>query len=286
MKNTPLRAERGVVLPANIGGGDTHRRRIYASFKDSISWRLFQERLFMNDDIWGQVKKDLQLSVGQESVYNDLFLRSELLGREGDTYIIGVPSHQIRERIEGRLNGLVVRVLSGVVGKPVKVTFKVFDTSLPTANEPEDYKEEEDGVQGDGVYLEKRNAIIQPGKIEQHTQYFRRQWRPLLGPLLSELIRELRQRCYYKNGRSDFKTSFKSLGLALKVSEVTIKRALARNKDGEFKNEYLGYFIKDMETVRYRRPDGTLRNVGTRFTIYLDEPLVPADEGKLTEVSK
>jgi hypothetical protein len=237
-------------------------------------------------DVWEQIKKELRLNVGSEAIYNDLFLRSELLGREGDAYIIGVTSHQVRERIEGRLNGLVIRTFTNVVGKPVEIIFKVIAADVP-ADQIEEW--DEDNVQIDGVYLDKRNAIIQPDKIEQHTQYFRCQWRPLLGPLFSELIRELRQRCHYKSGRSNFKTNFKSLAVALKVSEITIKRALAREKDGEFKNEYLEYFIKSIETVRYRRPDGTLRNVGSKFTIYLDEPLTPADEKKLakeTEVSK
>lgn len=239
------------------------------------------------NDVWEQAKKDLRLGVGSESIYNDLFLRSELLGQEGDIYIIGVPSHQIRERIEGRLNELVVRMLSNVVGKPASVRFKVVATDV-TIVEPEqiDNQEFTEDIHVDGAYLDKRNAIIQPDKIEVHTQYFRRQWRPLLGTLISELIRELRQRCYHNGRRATFKSSFGSLAKALKVSEVTIKRTLARNKSGKFKNEYLGCFIKDMEILRYRREDGTLRGAGTKFTIYLDEPLTPADEEKLTEVSK
>lgn len=239
------------------------------------------------NDVWEQAKEDLRLGVGSKAIYNDLFLGSELLGQEGDTYIIGVASHQVRERIEGRLNGLVVRMLSGIAGKPVDVRFKVIDANVTIVRRIEE--DEEENIQGDGVYLDRRNAIIQPNKIEVHTQYFRHRWRPLLGTLVSELIRELRQRCYHNGGRSTFKTNFGSLAKALKVSEVTIKRTFARNKDGEFKNEYLGYFIKDMEILRYRREDGTLRGAGTRFTIYLDEPLTPADEKKLakeTEVSK
>lgn len=242
------------------------------------------------NEIWEQAKRDLRLGVGSESIYNDLFLRSELLGQEGDVYIIGVTSHNIRERIEGRLNGLVVRVLSGVVGKPVGVRFKVIEAGVTIVRKMEEEREEEEeeNIQGDGVYLDRRNAIIQPNKVEVHTQYFRHRWRPLLGTLVSELIRELRQRCYHNGGRSTFKTNFGSLAKALKVSEVTIKRTFARDKSGEFKNEYLGYFIKDMEVLKYRRDDGTLRGSGTRFTIYLDEPLTPADEKKLvkrTEVS-
>ena len=99
------------------------------------------------------------------------------------------------------------------------------------------------------------------------------------------MIRELRQRCHYKTGRNSFKTTYKTLAHSLGVSEPTIKRALARDDAGVFKNEYLGYFIKSVETLRKSDGRGGIRNLGSRFVIYLDEPLTPADEAKFTRVS-
>ncbi len=103
----------------------------------------------------------------------------------------------------------------------------------------------------------------------------------MLGPTLSELIREIRQRCHYKSGRNSCKTTHKELAAVLGVSRDTIKRALGRDKEGAFKNEYLGYFIKAIETLRRQDDKGKIRNLGTRFVIYLDEPLTPKDEAKL-----
>lgn len=100
------------------------------------------------------------------------------------------------------------------------------------------------------------------------------------------MIRELRQRCYHKSKRNEFKATYKSLGKALGVSEKTIKRALARDESGQFKNTYLDCFIKSADVVRIRREDGTVRNEGTKFVIYLDEPLIPEDEAKITEGTK
>ena len=137
-----------------------------------------------------------------------------------------------------------------------------------------------------GVYHDQRNAIIQPDKLEIHTQYFRRCWRPLLGPTLSELIRELRQRCHYRSRRNVFKTTYKNLAQSLGVSEKTIKRALQRDEHGQFKNAYLNKFIVGMESVTVQDDQGKIRGDGTQFIVYLDEPLTPEDEVKITEGTK
>lgn len=132
-----------------------------------------------------------------------------------------------------------------------------------------------------GAYLDPRNTVIQPNQVEVHSQYFRRQWRPLLGPTLSELVRELRQRCHHKSGRNAFEVTYKTLGAAIGVSERTIKRAFARRDDGEFENALLGYFIAEMDVMKQSNGKGGIRNLGTRFVIYLDEPLTPEDEDDL-----
>lgn len=81
-------------------------------------------------DAWEQTKKDLRLGMG-EATYNTLLLSAELLKQEGDVYIIGVPSHSIRDKIEGHLSGVMVKTLSSVVGKPVKIAFKVANEKKP-----------------------------------------------------------------------------------------------------------------------------------------------------------
>lgn len=146
-------------------------------------------------------------------------------------------------------------------------------------NDPDDYQ---------GVYHNSEDAIIQPKNLEynQATQYYRRKWRPLLGPTLSELIRELRQRCHYKSKRDKFQTTYKSLASTLGVSEATIKRSLARDKNGQFKNEYLRYFIADIQVIRESNGRGAIRTKGTRFLIYLTDTLTPEDRKKTEDLRK
>lgn len=153
-------------------------------------------------------------------------------------------------------------------------------------DEPDDYDNDPDEYQG--VYHNPEDAIIQPAQKEynQATQYYRKKWRPLLGPTLSELIRELRQRCHYKSKRDKFLTTYKSLAAALGVSERTVKRALARDKEGRFANEHLNYFIADIQVIRESKGKGEIRTKGTRFLIYLTDTLTPDDRTKLDNLRK
>ena len=108
----------------------------------------------------------------------------------------------------------------------------------------------------------------------------------MLGPLLSELVRELRQRCYFKSGRNTVKVTHQELARSLGVSRRTVLRALERDAAGRFKNQYLNYFIKDIEVLRKSNGKGAIRNLGTRFVIFLDEPLTPEDEAEFSRVTK
>lgn len=143
----------------------------------------------------------------------------------------------------------------------------------------------------EGAYHQGANALIKPNKVEVHTQYFRHKWRPKLGPLLSELVRELRQRCYYGQGedrqrRDTVEATLPDLAKALGVSRSTILRALKRDDDGKFENEFLHYFIRETEIIREYDPQkGKMINKATRFTVFLDEPLTPEDEQKLAQKS-
>ena len=155
------------------------------------------------------------------------------------------------------------------------------DTRLPyddTLPEPSALTPDGGSDEYIGVYHNVDNAIIQPDHREWGaTQYYCKHWRPLLGPTLSELIRELRRRCHYRSSRHSFKTTYKSLAEAIGVSERTVKRALERDTAGQFKNAYLGYFIAKMVLVQFRGDDGKTRCEGTRFYVYLDDALTPED---------
>lgn len=239
----------------------------------------------MSDEIWSAALEQLSGEM-TDATYNTHLRNSKLIGIQAaidgapDVYTVRVDSKQSAEWLNNRLKFLVVRVLTAQVEKEVDVKFEYWKPEFKPVDLPEPLDAAAPEAEFSGVYHDRRNAIIQPHKVEVNSQYFRLKWRPLLGPLLSELVRELRQRCHYQSGRDTHKTTYKALAAALGISEPTVKRALAKDDTGKFKNEYLNYFIQDATTVKKQNDKGQFYNSGTRFTIYLDEPLTPKDEEK------
>jgi len=148
-------------------------------------------------------------------------------------------------------------------------------------------------IEADGYYQHAYTAIVQPDKIEAFSQYFRWHWRPLLGPVLSELIRELRQMCYLGKGhdqirRNTAEVTQHELARRLGVSLSTVQRYLRRDRYGKFiKNPHLNKFILDVEIItKYDDEKRKVVNDRTRFTISIDEPIAPDDEAEYTKLSK
>jgi len=207
-------------------------------------------------------------------------------------YTIEGANSQAVDWLKHRLKDVIERTLASVAGAPVNVTFvaKKYEVYEPldVLGDPDEPDADEPDAEFIGAYHDKRNAIIQPDRVEVHSQYFRLKWRPLLGPLLSELIRELRQRCYYGKGkdtsrRNTAKVTQANLAKSLGVSRGTIVRALTRDEAGNFKNEYLEYFIKSMEVLKKEADNGRIIYDKTKFVIYLDDPLTPEDDKKVRD---
>lgn len=245
-----------------------------------------------SDDVWQETLNQLRLQMTRGTF--DIWLATtklldvqRSLPDDTNLYIIEAASSMAVDWLENRLKETIIRTLAGVVGGPVQVEFVPREAAayepLDALSDAQREEPDEPDAEFEGVYYDQRNAIIQPDKVEVHSQYFRRKWRPLLGPLLSELIRELRQRCHYKTGRNTTKVTHKELARALGVSERTVYRALDRDETGSFKNKYLNYFIKDIQVLKRSDGRGKIRNLGTRFMIYLDEPLTPEDEAKIRD---
>lgn len=206
-----------------------------------------------------------------------------------DSLVIQIADAHRFGLLNGRANIIIEQAAKSVSGRQVAVSFVLKEDNYISALTDLDDESDADDADTEviGVYHNAQNALIQPGKTEwPASQYFRKKWRPLLGPLLSELIRELRQRCHFKTQRNSFKTTYKSLAEALGVSERTIIRALGKDAQNNFKNAYFHHFIADIDTIRHQGTDGKIRNEGTRFTIYLDDPLTPNDQLKITELTK
>ena len=176
-----------------------------------------------------------------KAAYDQHIKPLEIIKIENETILLSCTSNSA-EWLENRLKSQILGVLREINNDIKDVCFEPV-AYAPIANLDISQPLEEDDTQAEaafvGAYHDQRNAIIQPDKLEIHTQYFRRRWRPLLGPTLSELIRELRQRCHYRSRRNVFKTTYKNLAQSLGVSEKTIKRALQRDEQGQFKNVHL-----------------------------------------------
>jgi chromosomal replication initiation ATPase DnaA len=222
-------------------------------------------------DVWIQTLKALKPQMERETFGQWLAGTS---GRvEGRVLTVAVKNGYARDWLDKRLRSLVERTLQDVSDQVSELVFVVKDQVVETS----------------GTYHSEYNEIVQPDQVEVFSQYYRRKWRPLLGPLLSELVRELRQRCYHGKGddkrqRDQCQTTHNDLARALGVSRNTLLRALGRDKSGKFKNELLHYFVKDVETVRkFDKRRQKWVNAGTRFVVYLDEPLTPDDEAKLSK---
>jgi len=210
-------------------------------------------------------------------------LKSHFIGSSaqiGDAgLIIYLPSPQANvEQIKHRIEPVYIAPKVEKHFGNIEIHYQAALPNMPKI-EPDLAEDEDDYL---GVYHNPENAIIQPEKREYAaTQYYRKKWRPLLGPTLSELVRELRQRCHFKSRRNKFETTYKSLADGLGVSVPTIKRALKRDSEGNFENKYLHYFIADIQVIKVSNGQSNIRTTGTRFLIYLDDTLIPEDKQDL-----
>lgn len=241
-----------------------------------------------HSEVWRRTLAALKTQMA-EATYEAHLAQCEVTRVSGSTWTVSCQENSL-DWLQHRLSDVVQGALSSVVEEEeVRVEWAAAQQPVYFAAEEveeEESAEEETNIHGRGAYHTEWSSIVRPLDVEVFTQYFRREWRPILGTFLSELIRELRQRAYHGKGsdpqkRDSFKTTYRSLAVSLKVSEKTVKRAFERHPNGKFKNEYLGLFIKDMKVEKFRKADGTIRNECTSFIIYLDEPLTPKDEADL-----
>ncbi|MDM8528631.1 DnaA N-terminal domain-containing protein [Anaerolineales bacterium HSG24] len=260
--------------------------------------------------LWKQTLEQLSESMTQ-ATFNSLLTGSVPVQLYNDTLTIAVPSNYAADWLNHRLIEGINRAATSNAGIPLQVQFVSRKEVIERHFESPGYQKQLDLPPEDnddtssthrapnaiafkeapietGIVPEAYNAIVNPHRVEVFTQYFRKKWRPLLTPLLSELVRELRQRCYSKYRRNDgpevaIEVTQEELAQALGVSRSTIARALTRDKKGNFKNPHLSYFIKEMTIMQDRRMNGRVKKTKTRFVVVVEEPLIPEDEAKLTE---
>ncbi len=77
------------------------------------------------DGIWQAVLGELQLQMTRET-FNTWLKPTGMLGREGDVFTVGVENAYVKEWLSNRLLATILRTMTSIVGREVKVKFVVW----------------------------------------------------------------------------------------------------------------------------------------------------------------
>jgi hypothetical protein len=126
-------------------------------------------------------------------------------------------------------------------------------------------------------YHDLRNQVVKPNDVLVCSHYFFRHWKPRLGPVLSLLIMELRDRCYRNKATGEVRNtcwpSQTELARAMGVSVDTIARAL--------KGELASLFVRVEPRYRYDPIRKKKIRTSSIYHVAMDDPLLPEDEESL-----
>jgi DNA-binding XRE family transcriptional regulator len=129
-------------------------------------------------------------------------------------------------------------------------------------------------------YHDLRNQLVNPTDVMICSHYFFREWKPRLGPVLSLLIMELRDRCYRNKATGEVRNtcwpSQTELARSLGVSVNTIARAL--------KGEVVSLFVRVEPRYRYDPIRKKKIRTSSIYHVAIDDPLLPEDETVLNEL--
>lgn len=129
-------------------------------------------------------------------------------------------------------------------------------------------------------YHDLRNQLVRPTDVLVSSHYFFRTWKRRLGPVLTLLVLELRDRCYRNKVTGEVRDycwpSQSELARAMGVSVDTIARAL--------KGELAKIFIRVEPRYRYDPLRKKKVRTSSIYRVAMDDPLVPEDEEALDEL--
>jgi len=235
-----------------------------------------------NDDdlanLWQSILQRLD-SCMTRATFDNLLRDSTPVKRNDNKITVAVSSDQAAEWLNGRMSGTVQRTLSDITNQTYEVDF----VTRVQSDSPKQAKRQPNNNIAQLSFLPKSTndvATTANDGYELSPQYFRKVWRPLLGPLLSELIRELRQLGYEQGFTRDCEFAMveaTQMGLAksLGISRRTLVRALERTDNNQFKQKHLNLFILDLIALKGRDERGRTVKDRTRFKIRLNDPILP-----------
>lgn len=239
--------------------------------------------------LWRYTLEELS-RVMTRATFHGLLSDSKPAQFDNGTLTVSVSSDRSAAWLNLKHKETVARTLTSLAGVPIQVAFTPLPPSQTTLPE---IGLETNPVQNSPAPQPTTTAkAAQPPQattasdtadpltqLETATHYFRLQWRPLLGPLLSEMIRELRQIGHEQNQTQSSEVVVEiaqgELAARLGVSRSTIARALMRDNQDNFKNPYLQYFITHVAVLTYRDRKGRVQKGKTRFTIQLNDSQIP-----------
>ena len=231
------------------------------------------------DQLWQATLEQLRLRL-TKITYHTWLTYTRALTLQDDQLTIAVPNQYTQDWLTFRLIRPITDCLQLAARRPITPIFTVQPNPSPphpplspNAAELQAQGAHQNTLQGD--YTTPYTSIVKPDKVMVFTQYFRREWWPRLGPTLSMIIMELRQRCYWNKAtrekRSTCIVSQKDLAAAIGVSVATVQRALRHPDADRFILEVRPQYHYDQQLgARVRGPN--------LWRIRLDEPLTDEDQ--------
>jgi hypothetical protein len=257
------------------------------------------------DQIWQAALRELQLQM-TKATFDTWVKNTRAISHEEGIFVIGVPNALARDWLENRLLTTVERTLVGIIGYPVEVKFAVLEESAasesqrqpPAAPLPVPPTREGEQLALEPIYTTAASAIIRPELNVATSLYSVQKWLPLLGVQRWTLVQVLRCLCVHSPRRPDgtkwVTTTWKELGDLLDVDRRTIGQWLTHEPIPDQKPwhrlvpspgeeiAYLSYFIPRLKYA-YVHQDGVTRRQGFVLEILMEDPLVPADQGLITQ---
>lgn len=251
------------------------------------------------NEIWAEVIAELKGQMVKET-FDRCIRPAKAVSFDGDKLVIAARDPYSRQWLENRLGTLVGRTVLGIVGAAVQIVYIDPDQTAASYLEPApsistssaESKSDDlpDQLDVHGVYADRRAEKLKPDQIVPVTQYFRKHWVGRLGPLLSWIVVDLRQRAYFnkrtRERRDHFFATLDDIAKAVGVTNDTVWRQLKREcHECEITHPVIEHFVLSREP-KYEMRSGKLICIGTSWRVRLDDPLTPEDERALCGAPK
>lgn len=228
--------------------------------------------------IWSEILDTLRGTMTQ-ATFTQLLAPSVGIRYAGNRLTVGIRDPYTKEWLEKRL---YARIMDAAHREHPEIEIEFI--ALPKNSD----KVEVNEIEVVGDYHERKNKLIKPHHAILVTDYFRKEWMPLLGPSLAWLILALRRRAYrnFKTGetRDGFKTTYDDLAHEIGMSYPTVQRMMQKKcTECEKQHDIIEHFVPERTPIikEVARLNGQRVRVGTFFRVYMDDPLTPADEKRL-----